>query len=161
MSTQPKNISRQAVGGSQLEALWNMPASWNDPQIAAERKRKAKLAAKAKAKTKAKPAAAGAELAGVELADVELADVELPEVEPAPAPGPAAALSAVGGRAVISCLGLLLVTFSLFVFILRRSDLQSSESLSYILFAIVAIFAALLAFFLILAFFVAIAGSIR
>ena len=161
MSTQPKNISRQAVGGSQLEALWNMPASWNDPQIAAERKRKAKLAAKAKAKTKAKPAAAAAELAGVELADVELADVELPEVEPAPAPGPAAALSAVGGRAVISCLGLLLVTFSLFVFILRRSDLQSSESLSYILFAIVAIFAALLAFFLILAFFVAIAGSIR
>ena len=76
-----------------------MPASWNDPQIIAERKRKAKLAAKAKAKTKAKPAAAAAELAGV-----ELADVELPEVEPAPAPGPAAALSAVGGRAVVSCL---------------------------------------------------------
>ena len=138
-----------------------MPASWNDPKIIAERKRKAAAKAKLAAKAKAKPAAAAAELAGVELADVELADVELPEVEPAPAPGPAAALSAVGGRAVISCLGLLLVTFSLFVFILRRSDLQSSESLSYILFAIVAIFAALLAFFLILAFFVAIAGSIR
>ena len=76
-----------------------MPASWNDPQIIAERKRKAAAKAKLAAKAKAKPAAAAAELAGV-----ELADVELPEVEPATAPGPAAALSAVGERAVVSCL---------------------------------------------------------
>ena len=105
-----------------------MPASWNDPKIIAERKRKAAAKAKLAAKAKAKPAAAAAELAGVELADVELADVELPEVEPAPAPGPAAALSAVGGRAVISCLGLLLVTFSLFVFILRLNSFTKLAS---------------------------------
>ena len=92
-----------------------MPASWNDPKIIAERKRKAAAKAKLAAKAKAKPAAAAAELAGVELADVELADVELPEVEPAPAPGPAAALSAVGGRAVVSCLYLPLALCAILV----------------------------------------------